>query len=472
LGLFAIALALFGLRFLNRDLLPFIADESRFLAAARAQLNGGAWVSFSPLFGSQGLHYGPTVLWLYGLVHRLAGSDPETHILVMTALMTVTNAAAAISIGRLFGDRYFVPGALLALVAASPYHFFWSRLAWDQSVEICAGIVVALLCRRRPLGLLGAAGVGLALGLGFSSHLMILPFVCAAFPFLFVRARRGKRTASLALALAVAAIVNIPYGLYLRTTVHQAAGGNHISAMSVIDKLRETFQVSGAAGMEFFFDASWQGFRSFSRIAAFVADAAASTLPIALCAGAIILIISLRRGNSRAQRMTAAFALVIWIGHALFSAWRGLPSYPQYQFPCWWIVPVAVAAGLGMVQRRRAVLYVALGGVWIWSLLHVAFINDWMRFVRQGGGMPGIHYSTVLSEQRSALRQACATSEPVVCLRNETAIFSIAIDYVASVEPACAGKTVNLAKTCSPRSGQKIWGLSYAQAGQARLVLR
>ena len=499
-ALFTIAIALFGLRFLNRDLLPFISDEPKFLDAARAQLQSG-WLSFSPLRGSQGLHYGPTVLWLYGLVHAIAGPAPEIHILVMTALVTITNVAAAIAVGRLFGDRYLVPSAVLVVIAASPYHFFWSRLAWDQSVEICSGIVIFVLCRERAVGLLGSAVVGLALGLGLSSHLMIIPFACAAFGYLLVRAPSGKRIASAALALGLAALVNIPYGLYLRTNLQQADPGGTVAATSVIDKLQEPFRVSSAAGTEFFFTSSWQDFRAFSRPAAFAADQSAKILPFAMCAGAIALLVALWRAPSRVQRMTAGFALVVWLGYALFYAWRRLPSYPHYQFPCWWIAPVALAAGLGILQRRRALLYGALGVVWVWSLLDVAFVVDWMRFVRRGAGMPTVRYSTVLPEERAALLRACATPEPTVCIQNRTLLFPASIAYVASVEPPCAGKAIIVAderagragipraratsgeprragesvivvEACTPSRGQQVRTLSYAQAGQARLEVR
>src|SRR3712207_7521148 len=53
--------------------------------------------------------------------------------------------------------------SLLALVASSPYQFFWSRLAWDQMVNVCASWMVVLLCLPGPLGRWRLLLLGLAI---------------------------------------------------------------------------------------------------------------------------------------------------------------------------------------------------------------------------------------------------------------------------------------------------------------------
>ncbi len=178
------ALAMVAYRFANFDLVPFILDEPYFLTAAREQVLSGHWVSASPIQGTQGTTYGPTVLWFYGVVHQLFGSAPQTSILAMCALVTLSHVALAVALTRLFrGDALFL-AALLALVAASPYQFFWSRLAWDQMVNVGASCTVALLCLPGPPGWIRRVALGLVLGFAISSHLMVLPLVALTFAVL------------------------------------------------------------------------------------------------------------------------------------------------------------------------------------------------------------------------------------------------------------------------------------------------
>ena len=50
---------------------PFIQDEPIFLTTAREQLRTGHWVSASPIPGTYGFRYGPSVFWFYGVVQSL-----------------------------------------------------------------------------------------------------------------------------------------------------------------------------------------------------------------------------------------------------------------------------------------------------------------------------------------------------------------------------------------------------------------
>ncbi len=71
------ALAMVGYRFANFELVSFINDEPLFLTAASNQLQTGQWLSASPIQGTQGTTYGPTVFWFYGVVHCSSAPRPR-----------------------------------------------------------------------------------------------------------------------------------------------------------------------------------------------------------------------------------------------------------------------------------------------------------------------------------------------------------------------------------------------------------
>src|SRR5437016_8864613 len=92
----AVGLLLF--RFANFDLIPFINDEPQFLEGARQQLVTSSWRSVSTLVGNQGVPYGPTAFWFYGLIHALFGPAPEIHIFAMCLLLTLAHLMLAVCI--------------------------------------------------------------------------------------------------------------------------------------------------------------------------------------------------------------------------------------------------------------------------------------------------------------------------------------------------------------------------------------
>ena len=61
--LVAVAVALMAWRFTRLDLAAFINDEPRFLEGGHDQVRTGRWLSASPLTGTQGVRYGPSVFW-------------------------------------------------------------------------------------------------------------------------------------------------------------------------------------------------------------------------------------------------------------------------------------------------------------------------------------------------------------------------------------------------------------------------
>ncbi|MEO8875328.1 MAG: hypothetical protein ABI461_07065, partial [Polyangiaceae bacterium] len=161
-ALVAIALAMFAYRFANRELLPFINDHGFLLSAAQDQIKAGTWASQSPIFGTQGLRYGPTPAWFYRIVQTLFGASPEISILAITVTLSAAQLAFAASVTRVFRGNIATFALVAAFIASSPYQFIWSRSAWDNTlVEIAVSLVVAILLLPHPLRTWRPTAIGL-----------------------------------------------------------------------------------------------------------------------------------------------------------------------------------------------------------------------------------------------------------------------------------------------------------------------
>lgn len=128
-GLLGLAVVALAYRLANLDLVPFILDEPQFLAAAGEQLLSGQWVSASPLVGTQGVTYGPSVLWFYGAVQALLGPAPERSVLAMCLLMTVSHLALALALARLLRGGALLEALGERLLADAPSPIFFELLA-------------------------------------------------------------------------------------------------------------------------------------------------------------------------------------------------------------------------------------------------------------------------------------------------------------------------------------------------------
>ena len=468
LALVAASVSLFAYRFANLDLVAFINDEPRFLAAARAQLDSGHWASASPLVGTLGISYGPTVLWFYGAVHWLFGPAPEAHIVAIGLMLTVAQVALAYVLTRAFGGGAGAFGLVAALIASSPYHFFWSRVAWDQAASICTASTVALLAMPGSVGWRRAVPIGLLLGLALSSHLMVLPFVALAFAVMALDLWRtpAKLALTWSVALAGALVVNVPYLLHLRATPPVPASSGSFALAAFFDFLVEPARVATMWRMDYHFDHVWPEFVAWAGALGDVFRAGAVPMALLAVLAALGLAVHIRSSEPHRRRL-ALMGLVGWLGYAAFYAALGLYRHPHYQWPIWWIIPVGVAGAVPWLRARwpRVGLAAAcvVGAI---SLAHVAFIGAWMGYVRDHGGTPGIHYSTPLGEQRRLVELACGSSERTVLIDNQTAMFPHSLAYLVSSEPRCAGKQIELcrAPACPASSdGARLIVATYAR---------
>lgn len=478
LALVAASLSLFAYRFANLDLVAFINDEPRFLAAARSQLDSGHWVSVSPLGGGTlGVSYGPTVVWFYGAVHWLFGPAPEAHIVAIGLMLTAAQLALAYTLATAFGGGVTAFGLVAALIASSPHHFFLSRVAWDPMACICSTWTVIVLAMPGPVGWRRALLVGLLLGFAASSHLMVLPFVALAFAVMAIDLWRtpAKLARTWSVALAGVLAVNVPYLLHLRAHPPVPTSSGSFTLAAFFSFLIEPARIATMWRMDYYFDHVWPEFVAWAGALGDVFRVGAVPMALMALLAALGLVVHVRSGESHRRRL-ALMGLAVWLGYAAFNASLSLYQHPHYQWPTWWIVAAGVAGAVPWLRARwpRVGLAAAcvIGAI---SLANTAFIGAWMGYVRDRGGTPGIHYGTPLAEQRRLVESACGSPERTVFLDNQTAMFPHSLAYLVSIEPRCAGKQVQLCRaTACPASSDsaRVIVAKYARRFDGRLDIR
>jgi hypothetical protein len=476
------ALGMFGYRFAHVDLAPFARDEPQFLHAAGEQLRTGHWLSANPLYGNLGLRYGPTAFWFYGVVQALGGEDPRVAILAMGLTLTLAHLGLAFAVWRLFGGGPVFLAVLMAWVASSPYQFLWSRLAWDLTSNAAVFAAAALLCTYDELRPGRALALGTVIGLGISTHPMLVPFALAAFAVVGAELwRRGRPGLPAAAALLGSALlVNVPYLLFLMRApiVHRSprlpfSPGSFGSLFLQAPRLTTTW------GLPYYFGGAWSDFRLWLGEGA-DAIQPVSTVVLVLCAAITAAGIgaALASSDARARRM-GQVALLAWIGNVILLAAVGLERHPHYNFASAWVPVFGVASALAWLWRRRPrVAPAALAVLAAIAAGQFLVIVQWMGFIRASGGTRSPGYGTPLGIQMDAMREACAATEPTIVLKNETEMFPFPFQYHATTLAACRGKTVVVCadeprlftKSCpAPAAGIGVRRLQYAQATGGRL---
>jgi hypothetical protein len=471
------ALGMFAVRFADRDVVPFILDEARFQEVASIHARDRTWPSISPLVGNLGIAYGPGPVWFYTAVHRLAGPLPERSILAVTVFLSLTQLVLAAALARMLRGGAVLFATLAALLAASPFLFFWSRLAWEVFAGYTA-LAVALLTSDRQLSLGRGALVGALLGLDLTSHPMTVPVVLAALLVLGREAvhRPAGRRGLLAL-LAMTALVNVPYLLALqhqaRPPVVPGVARRLAGTLALLaPELLEPARVLTTAGMEYFFDEAWGDFRAWVGGARSLLGLGPGVALLLLLLAAAGLAWAAVRGAPGARRV-ARIGLLVWVGHAVLLAWLSLPVHPHYQMATFWLVPAGIgAAAMALLPSRARLARALVAGVWVVAVAQVALDQAWMGWIRARGGTAGIHYSVPLAAQREVLRAACATERPGVAFANHTRLFPHSLLTIAGTEPVCADKHLAVCPGRCPALSPETWtvlSLRYAAPPGGRL---
>jgi hypothetical protein len=463
----AAAIAVLLFRLANLDLASFILDEPQFLDAARGQLSSGHWRNASPIVGTQGLRYGPTVFWFYGLVHAVFGPGARTSIAAMCLLLVVSHFALAWGLSRALQGGLALFGAVLVWIASSPYQFFWSRLAWDQMANVCTSWAVFILCLPTHLTWPVVLPLGLVLGLGISSHLMVVPFVAAVFAVGFIELRGEPKRLFGILTLLMFGIflANVPYLTYVTSANIQLNPSPGFSIPILGEYLLQPVRAATTWGIEYFFDQDWPDFVAWLGTRSRLYWTASAALVFVAIVAASGVLLALRHPAPQVRRI-ALLALVVWIGAPIYFASRSIDRHPHYQFATWWIVPFGIASALCWSQQRWKPLFgVLASGCAVVVVSNVAFNLDWMAYIRERGGTRGIHYSTPIGLQEQAILAICAVPSSSVQVENRTILWPFPIQYGVSTESSCNGKQINIcpAGTCPPLAeGEFKVSLAYA----------
>jgi hypothetical protein len=471
------------LRFSHWDGVPFVNDEAAFLSKAQEEVATGQWVSVSPIAGTQGMRYGPSVLWFYAVTQIYFGEDARSAIAAMCLVVTLAHALALLGIARAFALQPLELLGLSAFVASSSYQLFWSRLAWDQLVNVC-GSLLLLLLSSATLSAWHALVLGLVIGIALSSHLFSVPLIaCTFFVLLFEHRRQPRRAALIGtITTATVLLINLPYLSFLLSddTSRPALQSGTLSLAGSWSWFSVPAEVSGFAGFAYFFDTDWarlvgQLGRSFDWLSASQAPHVLSILAlIGLCFGAPAAPAGATSTPLAATRLVR-LSLVTWATYTLFYDQRDLTHHPHYTFPYWWVIPVGLASLL--VALRRVSLPLArllLAAIALVAVAQLAFMGAWRSYVDAEGGTRGIHYATPVSLQYRALASACARPERVIRIENQTVLFAHALTYVASTEPACRDKQVEIcAGKCAPAGpGAALVRLVYAEASGGKIAVQ
>ena len=475
-----IAIAMLSYRFCNLDLTTFINDEPHLLAAAEIEAHGGGWVSASPIAGTQHLHYGPVPTWFYGVVHVLFGSSPLVSIVAMGLLVTLGQVIFLAMLTRFLRAGLSTFAVLAALAASSPFAFAWSRTAWDNTILIGTFSCAALLLAADDLGARRCLVIGTLLGLAVGTHLMVLPVLILMLAVTFFTRRKDpkKILRRLALIAAPLLVVNLPYLFYLAhppaavasASVAQAVTTPHVAPPfhlgDALATIALTFlapaRVFTAAGVSYFFDDAWPDLRAW--ISPWPASSMGSWIAFILAGSAIAgLVLTLRDATPSPTKRLALLALCSWLGYAIFLLVDGLDPHPHYQHPIWWTIPTGLAFLVTWLRARSpSHARWLVSAVWLVALVQFSFLPMWMHYVRARGGTRGIHFTTPLAEERTWMREACAT-EKNFAIENHTVLFPASLDYLASTERACADHHVDICDgSCSAE--KTVISLRYADA--------
>ena len=463
--------ALLSFRLWRLGAAPFVYDEPIFLDAARSQLDGH-WLTASPVTGTRGVPYGPSVFWLYGSLQWLVGQRPLLAIAAMCVLTTAAQVLLVAGLTRLArgGPALFL--LLLLLVGSSPYLHLWSRVAWDQTVLICAPAAVGVLCWPSTIGVRHAVIVGLLMGLALSSHPMSVPFVAAVLGVVGWELRQQPSRAGRVGGAMVgsALLVNLPYLHHLATERSRGVAQPPLSE-GLFDRLLQAPSVMSSARVEYLLDGGTD------RLVDSTAGVGAAlelrgVVLLVLIAGSIVGLVASWRDPDRRRRRIARCGGVTWILSVVCLALARVGLEPHYQFATWWVIPAGIALAVRPIRAVSSARVVAATGAAAVVGLNLLFVVSWTSFLSADGGTRGIRYGASLDNQQQAVERLCRGPESELAVVNETQVFQESLDYLISTTPACEGRDLRIcADPCREASSWVRLRLAYAPDGSAELVV-
>ena len=369
-ALLAIALAGFGLRLWQLDVLGFNSDEAVYAGQAAAIASDPALKEIFPIFRAHPLLF----QWVMALT--MAFGVEEVGLRVLSGVIGMLTVWLAFLIGRLlFGQRVGLLAALL--MALMPYHVVVTRqVLLDGPMTLASTLALYLVAKfahtGRP-GWLYAAGA--AMGLTFLAKETGIILLGAIYAFLALAPEVRVRIRDLVISVVMMVLVIAPFPISLIL-----AGGGGTSKVS-------SYLV-------------WQIFRRANHDWIFYP----TTVPLAIGLGLVLVatvgLIAVRRWMGWREKLLFAWIVVPLL---FFQVWpvKGF----QYLLPI--SVPLAVMASVSMIEVFPATIWNTVRRDWLRvrvlpavAILAVTVslaIGSWSRiqvstsgeFLAGSGGVPG-----------------------------------------------------------------------------------
>jgi hypothetical protein len=477
LGVQVVGLALTLLvliRLWRLDLVSFVMDEPVLLAAARQQLEGGGWATASPLTGNVGIRYGPTVVWIYGISQWLLGDGVRSAVITMIVLTTATQLAVAAALARLVARPRRAFMIFAGVIASSPYLWFWSRLAWDQTVLIATSAAVAVLAWPVSVSTRRGVAVGVLLGLAMGSHPIAVPFAGAVVVVLGIEwwPSPPRRTHALPAMGVAMAVPLVPYIAHLWQNSPTSSGADaNLTDLPV--RLGQVGTLLSPARTAYFFDGEWDRFSSSHGHVDLVVAAGG----VALVGVLVLAVVGIARSlwdREPRRRRVARLAAISWPACALMASLSGVGLDPHYLWSVWWTIPAGamLASGNVAADRQRAVRSLTVGIAGLLIAANLVFVTTWVKAIASDQGTRGPHYGVALFAQESLAPSLCALG-PNALVVNETEVRPVSLQYLMSTVDGCDWTNVTWFAAECPSSSHtgEVRRLVYADAPHAGLRL-
>ena len=379
---------------------PWINDEPKFVMLAY-QANATGTLATQALVGSQGVSYGPAAVWFYQLLLG-ATHDPVVLVILHALLMSGLTAIALYWLSRELG----LWPLFAAMVAFSPYLWFYNRLLWDNSLNIplsalALAAYLAFVARGSRAALLLTLGCLLIAPL---IHLMSLALVAAVATHMAVYTRRALWRHRV-LLLSVLFGGAVLYSGYARVLLAEIGAGHLRTGIGGLSIGGFTLPLLGAriisaSGLHYFFGPGWGSSLPLVLVRGF------SALSFPFVWGGMAIAVQRLRGLGRGTTPclvdhAAIVSLVIVAAQMLLDGVTAAEVHPHYFNATWiaYVVLAWLAADWLAARRRWRWLVLAYGGslvvatVWLLALMHVT------------GGNRETHYGPTLANQMEVAAQ-------------------------------------------------------------------
>jgi hypothetical protein len=467
----ALVLALALLRFLDVQSAPFISDEPEFQMMIDQHLSRHSLPTHA-LWGTRGVVYGPTALWLYLPVRLFTDSVPWIvgyHAFFQCLGFLLLFLVVRSSLGA------WVALWTLVLVVASPYLFFYARLPWDNTfLVLLVPVTLLFLARlgRDPSRIGSWVGLGFACGLVFDLHLMALPVILAAWGValpLLGRARRARRAwiGSVAAVLTMVATM----APYLRELVLGNGSQLGLTKEALTHALPETFLGTGmflsSEGMEYFLQETMAPVRA-SLGPLLWADHLAWAVRVvgwgalAWSLGRILHSYWKRNGDRHAPLpVVVRYGVVYFVFLLLYYyAVRPYPFHPHYFMSCFWILPLFAARSMVRLPLplRRGLQAATI----VLVVANVAFVLAAHAQIARNQGTRGSHYSSIPSEIEKQAQEICqrtrqdGKTHATIDLSQVPAVQDRQFEWFGSHLRECSGIAFQFSPLGDSRAGESL----------------